>query len=68
MKNKTSIKYLIEKWPILESQIPSRIIESAEAIEIERLQNIKRELDEVVKERDYYIKLFHKAIAYTVRK
>ena len=29
MKQKTSIEWLIEQWPILESQIPPRILDQA---------------------------------------
>jgi hypothetical protein len=32
MKNKTAVEWLIEQWPILEAQIPERILEQANAI------------------------------------
>jgi|LakMenE01Jun11ns_1017448.scaffolds.fasta_scaffold7772898_2 hypothetical protein len=33
----TAIDWLIEQWPILESQLPPRIIEQAKAIEKEEM-------------------------------
>jgi hypothetical protein len=34
---KTAVEWLIEQWPILESQIPPRIIEQAKAMEKEHM-------------------------------
>jgi hypothetical protein len=35
MKKQTAVDWLLEQWPILESQIPPRIIEQAKEIEKE---------------------------------
>jgi hypothetical protein len=34
---KTAVEWLIEQWPILESQIPERILEQAKEIEKEQM-------------------------------
>lgn len=45
MKNKTAVEWLIEQWPILEAQIPERILEAAKEMEKEQKKNaIKNEL------------------------
>ena len=33
MNRQTAVEWLIEQWPILESQIPERILEQAKAME-----------------------------------
>ena len=33
----TAVEWLIEQWPILESQIPERILEQAKAMEKEQI-------------------------------
>ena len=33
----TAVQWLIEQWPILESQIPERILEQAKAMEKEQI-------------------------------
>jgi hypothetical protein len=40
MKQQTAIDWLIEQWPILESQLPPRIIEQAK--EIEKQQQLEQ--------------------------
>jgi hypothetical protein len=35
----TAIEWLIEQWPILESQIPERILNKAKEIENEQIRN-----------------------------
>ena len=37
MSKQTAVEWLIEQWPILESQIPPRIIEQAKAMEKEQM-------------------------------
>lgn len=39
---KTAVEWLIEQWPILESQIPERILEQAKEMENERLTEAYR--------------------------
>ena len=36
-KKQTAVEWLLEEWPILESQIPPRIIDQAKAIEKEQI-------------------------------
>jgi hypothetical protein len=36
---KTAVEWLIEQWPILESQIPERILEQAKEMEKEQIKN-----------------------------
>jgi ferritin-like metal-binding protein YciE len=36
----TAIEWLLEEWPILESQIPPRIIEQAKAMEKEQMKKL----------------------------
>ena len=36
---KTAVEWLIEQWPILESQIPERILEQAKEMEKEQIIN-----------------------------
>jgi hypothetical protein len=35
----TAVEWLIEQWPILESQIPERILEQAKVMEKEQISN-----------------------------
>ena len=35
----TAVTWLLEEWPILESQTPQRIIEQAKAMEKEQIEN-----------------------------
>jgi hypothetical protein len=37
MKEQTAVEWLIEQWPILESQIPERILEQAKEMEKEQI-------------------------------
>ena len=37
MKKQTALDWLLEEWPILESQIPPRIIDQAKAMEKEQI-------------------------------
>jgi len=37
MKNKTAVEWLIEQWPILETQIPERILEAAKELERQQI-------------------------------
>ena len=37
MKEKTAVEWLVEQWPILESQIPPRILEQAKEMEKEQM-------------------------------
>jgi hypothetical protein len=39
---KTAVEWLIEQWPILESQIPERILEQAKEMEKEQIQSAYR--------------------------
>ena len=40
MKNKqTAVEWLIEQWPILESQLPDWLIEQAKAMEKEQIKD-----------------------------
>ena len=39
---KTAVEWLIEQWPILESQIPERIIDQAKEMEKEQIIKAKR--------------------------
>ena len=39
MENQTALDWLLEEWPILESQIPPRIIDQAKAMETEQIIN-----------------------------
>jgi hypothetical protein len=36
---KTAVEWLIEQWPILESQIPERILEQTKEMEKEQIKN-----------------------------
>ena len=38
MKNQTAVEWLLEEWPILESQIPPRIIDQAKALDKENIE------------------------------
>jgi hypothetical protein len=37
MKRQTAVDWLVEQWPILESQIPERILEQAKEMEREQI-------------------------------
>ena len=37
---KTAVEWLIEQWPILESQIPERILDQAKLIEIDQMRAV----------------------------
>lgn len=37
MSKQTAVEWLLEEWPILESQIPPRIIDQAKAMEREQI-------------------------------
>jgi hypothetical protein len=37
MERLTAVEWLIEQWPILESQIPERILEQAKAMERDQI-------------------------------
>jgi hypothetical protein len=37
MKKQTAVEWLVEQWPILESQIPERILEQAKEMEREQI-------------------------------
>jgi hypothetical protein len=37
MKKQTAVDWLVEKWPILESQVPERILEQAKEMEREQI-------------------------------
>jgi hypothetical protein len=39
MKKQTAVEWLIEQWPILESQIPDRILKQAKEMEREQIIN-----------------------------
>ena len=39
MKKQTAVEWLIEQWPILESQLPPQLINEAKAIEREQIQS-----------------------------
>jgi alpha-glucuronidase len=39
MSKQTAVQWLLEQWSILESQIPSRIIDQAKAMEKEQIKN-----------------------------
>lgn len=39
---KTAVEWLIEQWPILESQLPQQLIEQAKEMENERLTEAYR--------------------------
>ena len=39
MKKQTAVEWLIEQWPILESQIPERILTEAKEIEKEQIND-----------------------------
>jgi hypothetical protein len=47
----TAVEWLIEQWPILESQIPERILNEAKAMEKEQMIEA---YDEGYSIRDYY--------------
>ena len=38
MKKQTAVEWLVEQWPILESQIPERILKQAKEMEREHLE------------------------------
>jgi len=38
MSKQTAVEWLIEQWPILESQLPPQLINEAKAIEREQIQ------------------------------
>jgi hypothetical protein len=47
----TAVEWLIEQWPILESQIPERILDQAKEMEKEqRLNQNKTELNDALRE------------------
>jgi hypothetical protein len=51
MKEQTAVEWLIEQWPILESQIPERILEQAKEMEREQIieaWNIRAKIDGVL--------------------
>ena len=54
---KTAVEWLIEQWPILESQIPERILEQAKEIEKEQINNAHYEGSENYR-RQYYNETF----------
>jgi hypothetical protein len=39
MERLTAVEWLVEQWPILESQIPERILEQAKEMEKEQIVN-----------------------------
>jgi hypothetical protein len=39
MSKQTALKWLLEQWPILESQIPSSIIDEAKQMEKEQIKD-----------------------------
>jgi len=63
---KTTVEWLIEQWPILESQVPSYIINQAKQMEKQQLYNFYvqggidgiTEADRTVE--DYYNETFNK--------
>ena len=36
----TAVEWLVEQWPILESQIPKRILDQAKLIEIDQMRAV----------------------------
>jgi hypothetical protein len=36
----TAVEWLVEQWPILESQIPERILDQAKLIEIDQMRAV----------------------------
>jgi hypothetical protein len=38
-KKQTAVQWLLEQWPILESQLPSSIIDEAKAMEKEQIED-----------------------------
>jgi hypothetical protein len=66
MKKQTAIQWLLEEWPILESQILPRIIEQAKAMEMQYIMDafIKGELNYLSKEiqtpKEYYNETYNK--------
>ena len=42
MKSKTAVEWLIEQWPILESQLPDWLIEQAKEMEKEQIKDAYR--------------------------
>ena len=55
---KTAVEWLIEQWPILESQIPERILEQAKAIEKEQIIDAFQAGDDRVMAEQYYNETF----------
>jgi hypothetical protein len=39
-KKQTAVQWLLERWPILESQLPSSIIEQAKQMEREQIEDV----------------------------
>lgn len=39
-KKQTAVQWLLEQWPILESQLPSSIIEQAKQMEREQIEDV----------------------------
>jgi hypothetical protein len=50
MKKQTALQWLISEWPILESQIPQRVIDIA--VEIEKMQIINAHGDRQIQGRE----------------
>lgn len=40
MSNMTAVEWLLEEWPILQSQIPTRIIDQAKEIGKEQIEDV----------------------------
>lgn len=64
MKKQTALDWLLEEWPILESQIPPRIIAQAKEMEKEQHFNSYRRgnlfLDDDVLDFEYYFEQYYK--------
>ena len=57
-KKQTAVEWLLEEWPILESQIPPRIIEQAKEMEKEQIIDAwdlsRRDIDYPADGQQYY--------------
>jgi heterodisulfide reductase subunit B len=54
MKKQTAVEWLIEQWPILESQIPERILEQAKEMEKEQITDACKQCSYSYEEAEQY--------------
>ena len=54
MSKQTAIEWLLEEWPILESQIPPRIIDQAKAMEEEQMIISDDDIESLAREHILY--------------